>query len=129
MGSPGGGFAQFVLLALAFAFYPAGAGRSCGGGGHFDQLGFEAFNLFAGEDATVAFLDQEKMGMGLGRDEAEGDAALAGASGAADAVRVVRDGPWQVEVHHGREARDVEATGGEIGGNEDLQIAREVRRR
>ena len=61
--------------------------------------GLEAGDLLARHAHVAAFLDEAEMGVGAGADEADGDAALAGAAGAADAVRVVGGGARQVEIH------------------------------
>ena len=59
----------------------------------------------------------------IGADEADGLAAGAGAAGAADAVGVIHRRARQVVVDHGRQAGDVDAARGHVGGHQDLQTA------
>ncbi|MEY4487826.1 MAG: hypothetical protein RIQ79_334 [Verrucomicrobiota bacterium] len=116
-GGAGGGFAEFVFLALAVALDAAAVGRDERNRGlGLDRL--EAFDVLAREVERVEFFDLAKMGVGAGADEADCHAGLAGAAGAADAVGVVHGGARQVVIHHHRQADDVDAAGGEVGRDE-----------
>ncbi len=71
---------------------------------------------------ALALLDQAEMRFGLGRDEADGQAAGARPAGAADAVDVVIRRARQVEVDHHGQLGDVDAARGHIGGHDHLQV-------
>ena len=60
----------------------------------------------------------------IGRDKTDGRAAFARAARAADAVRVVDGGTGQVVVDDGRQAGDVDAARGHVGGDQHLQAPR-----
>src|SRR5690349_4779770 len=66
----------------------------------------------------MALLDQAKVRVGGRRDKTDGKAGFAGASGAPDAVNVIRGGTREVVVADHGQLRDVEAAGGEVGGDE-----------
>ena len=69
------------------------------------------------------FLDPlDRLGVRLGR-ERDGDAGHAGTAGAADAVDVIVRLPGHVEVDDVADAFDVEAAGGDVGGDEDRDLA------
>ena len=59
----------------------------------------------------------------LARDEGDRIALLAGAARAADAVRVRLDVLRHVVVDHVRHALDVDAAAGDVGRDEDLELA------
>jgi len=57
------------------------------------------------------------------RDEGDGLARRTGPAGPADAVDVVLRVPRQLEVNHVRQILDVEAAGGDVGRDEDADVA------
>ena len=63
----------------------------------------------------IAFLDEPEVRLGRGADEADGDAARAGAAGATDAMHVVDRRARQVVVHDGGQLDDVDAARGDVG--------------
>ena len=110
-----GGFAEFVLLAFAAALDAAGFGR----GFRWGFGCFETGDVLAGDGLVLAFFDEAEVGVGIGGDKADGCAAFAGPAGAADAVDVVAGGAGEVVVEDDGEIDDVDAPGGEVGGDED----------
>ncbi len=58
-----------------------------------------------------------------GADDGDGGAALAGAAGAADAVDVVVGVMRHVEVEDVADVGNVEAAGGDVGGDQQLRLA------
>ena len=80
-------------------------------------------NLDAGEVDAQPLLEVVDLVLLLEADERHRDALLARAGGAAGAVRVVRLVVGQGEVEDVRQVVDVDAAGGHVGGNEDLEVA------
>src|SRR6266853_547980 len=68
-------------------------------------------------------LDVAKVRAVFARDERHGLAGFARAAGAADAVDVVFRDVRQVVVHHVRQRLDVKTACGDVGGDQDLQLA------
>ena len=68
-------------------------------------------------------LDRPQQGALVGRAERNGDAFLARARRAADAVHVSLGHFRQVEVHHVADVVDVDAAGGDVGGDENGGLA------
>ena len=111
---PARGFAQLILFAFAPALDSSGARRWRRSG--FDRL--KAWNLFALDDQLVTFFDEAKVRVGFCRDETNREARFPCATGAADAVCVIRRRTRQVVVQHHRQLHDVQTAGGEIGGDQ-----------
>jgi hypothetical protein len=96
----------------------------------FDRQALLAFDGFghggyegAGEAVVGGLLDVAQVADFPRRDEGYGEAGLAGAAGAADAVDIAVGGLGDVEVVDVGYAADVEAAGGDVGGDEDVDGA------
>ena len=84
----------------------------------------DARQLHLGELLARGALDGADEAALAGRDEADRVARASGAAGAADAVHVRLGVGGDVEVHDVRDALDVEAAGGDIRGDQDVELAR-----
>ena len=83
----------------------------------------EARELAAMEVLADDPLEAAQFGVVLARDEGDGGAGGERAARAADAVDVVLERVGEVEVHHVRDAVDVDAAGGDVGGDKDADLA------
>ncbi len=98
--------------------------RQRAGTGDADQVRVEgaADDVAGGVDARV--LQQTESGTALVRQDQRDDrAGAAGARGAAGAVQVVLVVTGRVDVQHQVDAVDVDASGGDVGGDQDVDVA------
>ena len=83
----------------------------------------EAFGAFPDDASADELLQRTKLRLFLRADEADGVAHGLGAAGAADAVDVVLGVGGNVVVDDVRDAGDVDAAGGDVGGDHHLVAA------
>ena len=105
-----GGAAGGLFIALFADFSGDGAGGKVGVFEFFDDDACEFFDV--GEELAL-----------IGADEGPGDAAFTGAGGSADAVDVDFGVFGEVVVDDMADVFNVEAPGGQIGSDEDIEIA------
>ena len=79
-------------------------------------------DLLAADAGAGEMLDVAQLAHVAVADEGEGVAVLAGAGGAADAMDVVLLVPGQVVVEDHVDAADVDAAGGDVGGDQNVEV-------
>ena len=75
--------------------------------------------MFCPISFSIAASDLESMGA----DDGDGGAALAGAAGAADPVHVVVGVVRDVEIEDVADVRNIEPARGDVGGDQELDVA------
>ena len=109
---------MFAVLAGLKGFAEAADERA--GAGFFDFVGrgrFGAVDAHFGVPLDVVDLKEFAAG-----DEGDGASAASGASGAADAVDVIFDVVREVVVENDFDIFDVDAAGGDVGGDEEFEV-------
>src|SRR4051812_26803624 len=100
---------------------------AAGDGGLIEEGGVEVVEVFdfqARDGRADEALDGADVVEVFGGIDGEGIAEELGAAGAADAVDVILGMAGHVEIDDVRDALDIEAAGGEIGGDEHFEEAR-----
>ena len=120
----GSGFARLAASGLSLAARAALAARaflarlgSAGRAGRPPCAAAHLGDLRAGQLLDIV----DRLGVGAGH-QGDRDAGLAGAAGAADAVDIIVRMPGHVVVEDVADALDVEAAGGDVGGDEDVDL-------
>ena len=116
-GAGGRGWGAALLGALLGAAGGLEGARGSGG------AEVEGFGFLAGDGAADEALEVAEGAGVIGADEADGVADGLGAAGAADAVDVVFGVGGEVVIDDVRDAVDVDAAGGDVGGDEDAEGA------
>src|SRR6185312_11682576 len=114
-------FTQSVLLAFARSLDPSRS-RAWWQGRCRSRLEFR--QPFAIQPEAIAFLDESEVRFGGGAHKADGHATHARTARATNTVYVIVGGAGQVEVHHRGQLGHVDATRGDVGRNQHLQIPR-----
>ena len=118
----------FHLAALALVGFLGADGGDAFGDGDFEFFFGLGFVVEVGEgDAGEAFadgaFDGAEFAFFFDGDEGEGVAGFGSAAGAADAVNVIFGDVGDVEVDDVGDGIDVDAAGGDVGGDEDAVLA------